>query len=118
MPSEEGPRVQVEFTPDFKRNLRRLSRKYRRVRFDVTPLLKQLESGETPGDQIQGTGYRVFKVRVKNRDAQRGKSGSYRLIYYVQTPERVILVPIYSKSDQGNIAGTEIQQIIASYARG
>ncbi len=38
-----------------KRQLRRLSRKYRRIRSDVQPLIEQLEAGETPGDQIQSS---------------------------------------------------------------
>ena len=81
MPSEEARRVEVAFTPEFKRNVRRLARKYRRIRSDVAPVIERLERGETPGDQIQRTGFSVFKVRIRNRDAQRGKSGGYRMIY-------------------------------------
>jgi mRNA-degrading endonuclease RelE of RelBE toxin-antitoxin system len=38
MPSEP-PQVRVEFTPEFKRNLRALSKKYRHIRSDVQPVL-------------------------------------------------------------------------------
>lgn len=114
--STEPPRqVVVEFTPEFKRNIRRLARKYRRIRSDVAPVISQLEQGATPGDQIQRTGYMVFKVRIKNSDAQRGKRGGYRMLYYLKTPERVILVTIYSKTEQGDITAEEVRQIIQAH---
>jgi mRNA-degrading endonuclease RelE of RelBE toxin-antitoxin system len=76
--------VTVHYSDTFKRQLKRLSRKYRRIRSDVQPLIEQLEAGETPGEQIQGTGYTVYKAQLANTDAQRGKSGGYRAIYYLK----------------------------------
>ena len=58
--------------------------------------MERLSSGETPGDRVQGVGHVVYKVRVPNSDARRGTSGGYRVVYYVQTTDRVILVTIYS----------------------
>ncbi|GAB5536329.1 MAG: hypothetical protein Rubg2KO_25780 [Rubricoccaceae bacterium] len=58
------------------------------------------------------TGHVVYKVRLANSDARRGKSGGYRMIYYARTAERVVLVTIYSKSDQGDISAAAIRQII------
>ena len=78
-------------------------------------MIERLERGETPGDQIRRTGFSVFKVRIRNRDAQRGKSGGYRMIYYLKTPDRVILVTIYSKTDQGDVTAAEIRQILDAY---
>ncbi len=103
----------VSYSDAFKRQLKRLSRKYRRIRSDVEPLITQLEAGETPGDQIQGTGYTVYKVRVKNSDAQRGKSGGYRVIYYLATQDSVLLVSIYSKTEQSDIDDAEVARIIS-----
>ncbi len=100
------------FTSEFKRSLRRLAKRYRRIRQDVEPLVDALSSGETPGDRVQGTGYVVYKVRLANSDARRGKSGGYRVVYYVEVAERVILVTIYSKSDQGDISPSALRQII------
>ncbi|MEW8025990.1 MAG: type II toxin-antitoxin system RelE/ParE family toxin [Candidatus Thiodiazotropha sp.] len=103
----------VSYSDAFKRQLKRLNRKYRRIRSDVEPLITQLEAGETPGDQIQGTGYTVYKVRVKNSDAQRGKSGGYRVIYYLATQDSVLLVSIYSKTEQSDIDDAEVARIIS-----
>jgi len=51
-------------------------------------------------------------VRVGNRDAQKGKSSGYRLIYHLKNPASVLLVEIYSKLDQGDISPNEIRKII------
>ncbi len=102
----------LEFTPEFKRNLRILARKYRHIRSDLEPLLGELQEGSTPGDQVTGTGFAIFKVRVKNLDAKRGKRGGYRVIYYLATPEKVILVTIYSKTEQFDISAVEIRRIL------
>jgi len=79
--------AQVEYTAEFKRNLRVLAKKYPHIRSDVQPLLHDLELGDTPGDHIPGVGYTVFKVRLRNRDTQKGKRSGYRLIYYLKTPK-------------------------------
>ncbi len=80
MPSEPGKRVQIEYTPEFKRNLRALAKKYRHIRSDIQPVIDQLGAGEVPGDQIPRTGYTVFKIRARNSDIQKGKRSGYRLI--------------------------------------
>jgi mRNA-degrading endonuclease RelE of RelBE toxin-antitoxin system len=113
MPSEPAtPPVEVRFTPEFKRNLRALSKRYHHIRSDIEPVIEQLQSGVFVGDQIPRTGYSLYKVRVRNRDAQRGKSGGYRLIYYLQTPVHVILITLYSKSEQSDVSAAELQRII------
>ena len=113
----EPPLIQVEATAKFKRNLRVLSKKYSRIRNDIQPVINQLQLGELPGDQISGIGYTIFKLRVKNSDIQKGKSGGYRVIYYLKTVTNIILVTIYSKSEQEDISGEEIQQILADFEK-
>ncbi|MDZ8035712.1 type II toxin-antitoxin system RelE/ParE family toxin [Nostoc sp. DedSLP04] len=111
----EQPLIQVEVSPTFNRNLRTLAKKYRSIRNDIQPVIEQLEQGELPGDQIPGVGYAVFKLRVRNSDTQKGKSGGYRLIYYVKTATGIILLTIYAKSEQVDIAADDIQSIITEY---
>lgn len=79
----EPSSVQVEFTPEFKRNLRGLAKKYSQIRSDVQPVIDQLQAGMFIGDQIPRTNYVVFKVRVKNSDIQKGKSSGFR--YHLST---------------------------------
>jgi len=107
--------VEVQFTPEFKRNIRQLSKKYRRIKTDVQSLLDELGQGQTPGDQIPGVQYEVFKVRVRNSDSGKGKSGGYRVIYQRTTGGAIILITIYSKTEQEDIAPADIRQIILDY---
>ncbi len=107
--------INIEFTPEFKRNVRALSKKYRHIRSDIQPLIEQLEKGEIVGDKIPGVKYSVFKVRLLNSDIQKGKSAGYRLIYYFKSPKNIILITIYSKSDQSDITATKIRSIINEF---
>ena len=100
--------IQVKFAPSFQKDIKRLGKKYPKIKTDLSPLIKQLENGETPGDAIQGVGYEVYKVRVRNSDVQRGKSGGYRVIYYVQTEDAVILLIIYTKSEIEDVDAGQI----------
>jgi mRNA-degrading endonuclease RelE of RelBE toxin-antitoxin system len=108
-------RVQVGASSTFNRNLRGLAKKYRGIRNDIQPIIEQLEQGKTPGDQMSGVSYSVFKVRVRNSNVQKGKSGGYRLLYYVRTSTVVILPTLYPKSEQVNIAPADLQKIITDY---
>jgi len=87
--------IQVEAAPTFKGNLRNLAKKYRSIRSDVQPVIEQLQQGELPGDQISGTNYIVFKLRIRNSDIKKGKSGAYRLIYYVKIATTIILLIMF-----------------------
>ena len=112
MSSDPTPPVQVTFTPEFKRNLRQLAKRYRRIKMDLQPILDDLASGSKPGDQVPRVRYEVYKVRAKNSDASRGKSGGYRLLYYAKSASEVVLVTVYSKTEQADITSGEIRQII------
>ncbi len=116
MPDNSKSPVNIFFTPEFKRNLRALAKKYPHIRSDVQPLIDQLQHGEWVGDQVQGTGYTIFKVRIRNSDTSRGKSGGYRAIYYLKTKTSVILVTIYSKTEQADISAAKIQKILSEFS--
>lgn len=109
------PNTALSFTSEFKKNIRHLTKRYRNIKSDIKPILAQLEQGETPGDQVQRTGYTVFKVRIKNSDAQKGKSGGYRIIYYLKTSTDVTLITIYSKLEQGDVNTEKIRRIISEH---
>lgn len=104
--------MKVEYSEAFKRQLKRLARKYRQIQKDVKPVVDELEAGVVCGDQITGIIYTLYKVRAANSDSRRGKSGGYRVIYYLKTEARCILVTIYSKAEQSDISASEIKQIL------
>lgn len=112
MQDDSGRSVGLFFAPEFKRNLRALSRKYRHIRADLRPVLDQLQVGKFVGDRIPGLRHAVFKVRVRNSDLPKGKSSGYRLIYCLQPPSSITLVTIYSKPDQGDIPVRRIARVL------
>jgi len=107
--------IDIQASPIFQKNIRILAKKYRNVCQDVQSAINQLEKGELPGNQIVGIGYPVFKLRVRNSDIQKGKSGGYRLIYYLKTSTRIVLLTIYPKSEQSDIDADIIRNIITEY---
>ncbi len=96
---EETPTIQILFSDEFKARLRALAKRYRSIRKDLQLLIDELQSGNFVGDRIPGTGYTVFKVRLKNSDIQKGKSAGYRVIYQLRGNTCIFLILIYSKSD-------------------
>ncbi len=107
--------IEIALTPRFQKDLRELAKRYRSIRSDIQPLIDQLQAGEIPGDRIAGIKYQVFKVRVKNTNIQKGKSGGYRVIYYLKTAQVIILTTIYSKSDLTDVSNEIVEQAIAQY---
>ncbi len=78
-------------------------------------MLDELAQSQTPGDQIQGVQHEVFKVRLRNSDSGKGKSGGYRVIYQRTLQGTTLLITIYSKSEQEDVAANEVRQIITNY---
>ncbi|MGK7882839.1 MAG: type II toxin-antitoxin system RelE/ParE family toxin [Crocosphaera sp.] len=102
-------------TREFQKKVRSLSKKYRHIQTDLQPILEKLRLGEILGDRIPGIKFVVYKLRIKNNDIQKGKSGGYRLIYWLQTSDCIVLLDIYSKSEQDNIDVTKISQVITQF---
>jgi mRNA-degrading endonuclease RelE of RelBE toxin-antitoxin system len=107
----------VFYTPEFKRNLRTLSKKYRRISEDVQPVIDQLAQGVNPGDRVPGIKpFVIFKVRVRNSDLQKGKSSGYRIIYYLRNAEACVLVTIYSKLEQSDVSTQQVKNILSEFS--
>ncbi len=101
----------VDTHPKFRNRTRRLRRRFPSIHNDLRPLFQRLKNDERPGSRVPGVGYAVYKVRLPNRAARRGKSGGFRVIYYVQFSDRVTLLTIYSKSDEVDVSAREIQAL-------
>ena len=57
--------VRIDYSARFKRDLKRLRKKYRGIQNDIQPLIDSLADGQTPGDAIQNIHHAVYKVRLK-----------------------------------------------------
>jgi mRNA-degrading endonuclease RelE of RelBE toxin-antitoxin system len=71
----------------------------------------QLAADERPGDKIPGVGYDAYKARLKNPSAGKGKSGGFRVIYFVEIANSVYLLTIYSKSEAVDVPAGEIKRL-------
>ena len=97
----------------FRRRLKRLRRKYPAVTDEVGKFITELENGNRPGVQLARYGYELYKVRLPNPSARRGKSGGFRVIYYVQFADLVHLELIYSKSEECDVSAQAVEAILA-----
>ncbi|MDZ7958612.1 MAG: type II toxin-antitoxin system RelE/ParE family toxin [Aulosira sp. DedQUE10] len=109
--------LSIRFSDEFEEKLYRLSKRFRNIRSDVQPIIEDLQQGNVLGERIGGLGeqYIVYKVRVHNSNIQKGKSAGYRLIYQLESPTSILLLTIYSKSDQEDIGANEIRAIVADF---
>ena len=108
--------MKVFSTRQFISNVRELLKSYPHVIADIAPLLAQLKKGETPGDRVPRVeGRLIFKVRAPNRDAQSGKSGGYRVLYYLIDSERRLLLAIYTKTRQEDISTEMLIKIVEEW---
>ena len=100
-------------TNTFLRAAKRLRRKYRHIDEDIAELSHLLLPNPHAGDAVPGFEDTVYKMRVPSRDMKRGKSGGYRVIYYLVTnPELIYLLTIYAKAQKEDIATGEIRQLL------
>jgi len=86
----------IQATHRFKKDLKRLAKKYHKIKADYEKLLDLLEKNSAVGTPI---GHDCYKIRVANSSIPTGKSGGFRVIALVKIEkERVILLTIYSKT--------------------
>lgn len=90
----------IIWTNEFKAQIRRLSRRYRKIYDDIESLATDLESGPLHNaNRLQGVGGEpVFRVRRKNSSDSAGKSGGFRIIYYVAA-DSIYLLDICVRRD-------------------
>lgn len=109
-------KVEVRFSRRFLKDLKLLQRRYTSVREDIGQLIESLKRGETPGDRLKLVkGYIVYKIRLRIQSTTKGKSGGYRVIYWLRTSDSIILVTIYVKSDRSDISSDEVKRILNDY---
>jgi len=95
------------FTDWFNRNLRHLGRHNPRLRQDLEAFLQSLDAEAHP--ILSGTGG-ARKARMKVHG--RGKSGGYRVVYYLYTENTVWLLTIYDKVSKEDLTAAEEKRIL------
>lgn len=103
---------EIVLTPSFKRCIRKLIRRFPSVKKDVKNAIEILTENPNLGVLIPRSAG-VRKLRVKNSDMQRGKSGGYRSLYFVEEEtNNIFMLLIYAKSDREDINLKEIQTFL------
>ncbi len=103
----------VVFGHAFKRSIKKLKKRYPSVSRDVKTAVEVLLDNPRLGVLIPGCPG-VRKLRIRNSDVKRGKSGSYRMLYYSEDKEanRILFLLLYAKSDRESITPQEIQRLL------
>jgi len=97
-------------TPDFKKLLKKLVKKYPSLKADLQGLIRILQEEPDSGIHL---GHGIHKIRLAIKSKGKGKSGGARVITYLVTQDQeVYLVYIYDKSQLENISKEQILELL------
>ena len=103
----------VKASENFKKEAKRLSKKYPSLKIELESLGQELSKEPTLGIPL---GNDVFKIRLAISSKGKGKSGGARVITYVQiNDETVLLLSIYNKGEKDSISNYEIKKLLDGY---
>ena len=97
-------------TPKFKKEAKRLIKKYPSLKAELLALHQTLSEAPTLGTPL---GHHAYKIRLAIKSKGKGKSGGARIISYVLTADKeVFLLTIYDKAEVDTIDDRELRTII------
>ncbi len=97
---------EVFATDPFERKLKKLSKKQKSLKQDLSILIDKLIEHPDIGEPL---GKDCFKIRLAISSKGKGKSGGARIITYVRVVKsRVYLMNIYDKSEQSTISDKDL----------
>lgn len=114
-------RFRVILIDNFKREAKRLLKKYPSLKNELVVLQQQLLENPRMGIQIAEN---VYKIRLSVKSKGRGKSGGMRVITFVwevvaeqeeddtTLDTTIFLASIYDKSEEENISDKDLQRLI------
>jgi hypothetical protein len=102
--------------PTFKRQVKRLVKKYASFRDDLQAVVAALLEDPTQGIPL---GQGCYKIRLAIASKNRGKSGGARVITCVKVVgETVYLLTVFDKADRENLANGELDALLAEAGLG
>jgi hypothetical protein len=100
----------VKTIPYFDRQAKRLTRKFKSFKTELSELFVSLEIDPTQGTAL---GNDCYKIRVAIKSKGKGKSGGVRAITHViAVREHVYLLTVFDKSVKDNISNKELQELL------
>lgn len=107
--------LKVVFPNSFTRKANRLARKHPTLVAELRAFHVRLAQGERPGDRLRGVGAVVFKARLANPSARRGKSGGFRVAYHIGQDE-ITLLAVCLKPKCHEVQPRQIRRILRELA--
>lgn len=96
--------------PTFKKELKKLAKKYRSLKTDLAALFDILETNPTQGIAL---GNNCYKIRISIASKGKGKSAGARVITnFVIADHTVFLLTIYDKSEKDNLSDKELTLLL------
>jgi len=103
----------VELSTNFRREAKRLSKKYPSLKSELEKLFDELEENPTLGVHL---GNNIYKIRLAIASKNAGKLGGARVLSFVKVTETtVLLFAIYSKGEVDNLTDKQIKELIKDY---
>ena len=103
----------ITYTPDFAKQMKRLSKRYKSLKEDYLKLLCDLRANPLLGTDL---GRHLRKVRMSIASKGKGKSGGARVITYTliiaETDNEIKLLTIYDKSERENLTDNELLDLM------
>jgi mRNA-degrading endonuclease RelE of RelBE toxin-antitoxin system len=97
-------------TPHFKRELKRLSKKYSSLKKEFAALITGLETKPVQGKPL---GRDCYKIRLMIASKGRGKSGGARVIINISVSETtVFLLSVYDKSEKESVSDKQLEELL------
>jgi len=98
-------------TPRFKRDIKKLTKKYPSLKNEFKNLVNLLENSPQQGSPL---GNNCFKIRLAIASKGKGKSGGARVITHIIIEDHIVfLLTIYDKSEKETISDKELQELIS-----
>lgn len=96
--------------PHFKKQLKTLIKRYKQLKKDVILDLEHFNKRN-----FIALGQNIYKARLKSSDINKGKSGGFRLIIFIDETDKIIFpIAIYFKGERENISIQEIKHHLSS----
>lgn len=103
-------------TPRFKKEAKKLLKRYGSLKSELFELEKNLSENPTLGTDL---GNNTFKIRIPIKSKGKGKSGGGRVItYIINELSEVILLTIFDKSDFETIDDRVLKNLIRNIRKG
>jgi mRNA-degrading endonuclease RelE of RelBE toxin-antitoxin system len=103
----------IELSSNFKKEAKRLTKKYPSLKTELAQLFTELEANPTTGTPL---GNNIYKIRLAITSKNKGKSAGARVLSFVKvTQTTVLLFSIYNKGEVDSLTDKEIKELIKDY---